>query len=690
MDLNTSIQYLKGVGPARAEALSQSGISTVEDLLQYYPRRYLDRTVITPINKLKTNESATVVGRVEAMGMRQARKRRFFQAMISDGTGILTLTWFNGYQWVKKALEKGIEIAVHGKIEYYQGYQIVHPEFDRIEKDENPLSTGAILPIYPLTQTLRSVGLENRQFRKLMFTIFNDLKDLPDHLPQDLKDKYRLIDLKNAISNIHFPAGNAELQAAIRRLKFDDHIFLQILMAVRRSRMKRVETKALKKRGEVLSEIEGNLGFALTGAQQRVLKEIFSDLAKPRVMNRLLQGDVGSGKTIVAVLASAYAVDNGVQVAIMAPTEILAHQHYNEFRKFFDEARIPCALLVGNTPTAERKKLLSGIESGAIRVVVGTHAIIQKDVEFEKLGLVIIDEQHRFGVAQRGTLVKKGAIPHLLAMTATPIPRTLAISYHGDLDISVIDELPGHRKPVITRVVLPERLPRVYDFIQREVEAGRQCMIVYPLVEETEKSDLAAAVDMFEMLKKTVFKGCNIGLIHGRMKKSEKDRVMADYASNSLNILIATTVIEVGIDVPNATVMVVEHAEQFGLTQLHQLRGRVGRGKGKGYCILVQRNYNDVSKNRLQIMESTTDGFKISDEDLKLRGPGEFFGTKQSGFAKMRIGNLVTDGPVIRAAREAAKKLVKDDPHLRREQVQLLRAKFLKDYRDKLDWAQVS
>jgi len=690
MDWHTSIQYLKGVGPARSESLAKSEIETVEDLLRHFPRRYLDRTVISQIKHLKINELATVIGKVEAVGMRQARKRRFFQAIISDGTGILTLTWFNGYQYVKKSLEMGTQIAVHGKVDFFKGFQITHPEYDKLELDENPLSTGAILPIYPLTQALKSVGLENRQFRRLMHSIFSDVDTIPDHLSEDICKKYNLISYRQALAQIHFPVTEIELNDAIRRLKFDDHIFLQLLMAIRRSRMARMETKPLTEKGSVCRSIEQNLGFELTEAQTRVLNEIHHDLSQTKVMNRLLQGDVGSGKTIVAILSAAYAVDNQVQVAVMAPTEILAYQHYKVFKEFFDQAQVASALLVGKTPAAERRKLLEGIENGGIKILIGTHALIQKDVNFHSLGFVIIDEQHRFGVAQRGTLIEKGSIPHVLAMTATPIPRTLAISYHGDLDISVIDELPKHRQPVITKTVVPERLPRVYDFMRKEAGEGKQCIIVYPLVEETEKSDLAAAEEMFSSLTESIFKGLSVGLIHGKMKKAEKDAVMQSYSANEIQILIATTVIEVGIDVPNATVMVVEHAERFGLTQLHQLRGRIGRGVEKGYCILVQRNYNDISSHRLGIMESTTDGFKISDEDLKLRGPGEFFGTRQSGFAKMKMGDLVNDGPIIREAREAALEIIKNDPHLRKNSVHELREKFLKEYKDKLDWAQIS
>ena len=406
-------------------------------------------------------------------------------------------------------------------------------------------------------------------------------------------------------------------------------------------------------------------------------------------MNRLLQGDVGSGKTIVAVLAAAIAIGNNVQIAVMAPTEILVHQHYESFKTFSEIGKITCAILVGNTKESERKKVIDGLKTGRIDLIVGTHALIQKDIEFKNLGLVIVDEQHRFGVVQRGDLVEKGLNPHFLAMTATPIPRTLAITYHGDMDLSIIDELPKHRKPVITKKIGPERLKNVYNFMKNEVSKGRQCMIVYPLVEETEKSDLAAAVEAYETLSRTAFTDVNLGLIHGRMKKEEKDNIMNKFSDNRIQILVSTTVIEVGIDVPNATVMLVEHADRFGLIQLHQLRGRVGRGSEKSYCIFVQRDITENSRKRLDIMERTNDGFVISDEDLKLRGPGEFFGIKQSGFFKYKIADLVMDGPIIKSARKAAFDLVAKDPHLRNRSFIELRRHFLKKYQHMLDFINI-
>jgi len=685
VDLSTPVQYLKGVGPARAKILEKIGIETVEDLLYYFPRRHLDRTTITPIRSLVSDTTATVIGRIEVCGERQTRNRKLFQAVISDGTGLLNLIWFNGIPWVKRSLQVGDRVAVHGKIEFFNGFQIVHPEYDLLNSSDDPLSTGRIIPLYPLTSELKKVGLDNRRFRKMVYEVHKQVNEIPELFPEWVLKAHHLVSRATALRDIHFAERESDLRKAVRRLKFDEHFFLQLLMALRKEAVSRAGTKPLDKVGPYVKLIYDQLEFELTAAQKRVLKEIRNDMAKPVVMNRLLQGDVGSGKTIVALLAAAIAIGNGVQVAVMAPTEILAHQHYASLKRYTDAAQITCAILVGNTKARERESILKALREGRIDLIVGTHALIQKDVKFCELGLVIVDEQHRFGVVQRGDLIAKGLNPHFLAMTATPIPRTLAITYHGDMDLSIIDELPRNRKPVITRKVSPERLPKVYQFIKDEVRKGRQCMIVYPLVEETEKSDLAAAVEAHRQLSEQVFPEFVVGLIHGRMKKEEKDSIMDAFSRNEIHILVATTVIEVGIDIPNATVMLIEHAERFGLTQLHQLRGRVGRGSEKSYCILVQRHYSENSNKRLSIMERTNDGFKISDEDLKIRGPGEFFGIRQHGFLKYKIADLVTDSTLIRDARQAAFELVARDPHLRKPEHDLLRQRFLKEYQHMLE-----
>ena len=686
-DLNTSIKYIKGVGQKRAEALSTAGIDTVNDLLHYYPRRYLDRTTVKSIRDVKKGDQATMVGTVEVCGERQARKRKLFQAVLSDGTGMITLVWFNGVKYIKNAIQKGDRLAIHGKVEFYNGFQIVHPDFDKLDSDADPINTGTIIPLYPLSAELKKVRIDHRIFRRIIKNIKDLFSVIQDHFEESIINEEKLISLQTALQHIHFPESRKNLHAAICRLKFDEHFFLQLLMVLRKNSYEKVGTNALTKSGPQVQQIEDGLGFELTGAQKNVIQEILEDIALPKAMNRLLQGDVGSGKTIVAIIVAATAVVNGVQVAVMAPTEILAHQHYKSFKKLLNKVHISCALLVGRQKAAERKQILTAINGGKIDIVVGTHALIQKDVEFKNLGFVVVDEQHRFGVVQRGNLLQKGLHPHLLAMTATPIPRTMAITYHGDMDLSIIDEMPKNRKPVITKIVKEDRLQNVYNFIREEVEAGRQCMVVYPLVEETEKSDLAAASEGYESLQ-DIFKGINIGLIHGRLKKNEKDAIMESYANNELNILVSTTVIEVGIDISNASVMLIEHAERFGLTQLHQLRGRIGRGSAKSYCILVERNIRDISRKRLAIMEKINDGFVIADEDLKMRGPGKFFSTEQSGFFKHKIADMVTDGPIIRQAREIAQNIAKADTKL--DDHPLMKERLLKDYAQYMETVTIS
>jgi len=690
INFSTSLQYIKNVGPTRAKVLSEIGLEDSEDLLYYFPRRHLDRTTVTAISLLKKDMITTIVGKVETCGERKTRKGKLFQAVLSDGTGFLTLLWFNGVPYIKKSIEIGDQFAVHGKIEFYNGLQIVHPEYDKLNIDDDPLNTGSVIPLYPLTQELQKAGIENRFFRKIIRGMLKGINNISDFFPSEFLQKHKLVSRYEALHWIHFADKEKDVKRAIYRLKFDEHFFLQLLMALKKESNCRVGTKPLDKTGPHVKLIYDQLNFELTDAQNRVLKEIRTDLGKPITMNRLLQGDVGSGKTIVAVLAAAIAIGNNVQIAVMAPTEILVRQHYESFKKFSEIGKITCAILVGNTKEGERKKVIDALKTGRIDLIVGTHALIQKDIEFKNLGLVIVDEQHRFGVAQRGDLVEKGLNPHFLAMTATPIPRTLAITYHGDMDLSIIDELPKHRKPVITKKIGPERLKNVYHFMKNEVSKGRQCMIVYPLVEETENSDLAAAVEAYETLSRTAFTDVNVGLIHGRMKKEEKDNIMNEFSDNRIKILVSTTVIEVGIDVPNATVMLVEHADRFGLIQLHQLRGRVGRGSEKSYCIFVQRDITENSRKRLDIMERTNDGFVISDEDLKLRGPGEFFGIRQSGFFKYKIADLVMDGPIIKSARKAAFDLVAKDPHLRNRSFIELRRHFLKKYQHMLDFVNIS
>ena len=683
--LLTSISELSGVGSKRKSILNDHGISTLQDLLYYFPRRHLDRTSITPIRKLEKGMVATLIGQVETFGEKSVRRGKLFQVILSDGTGILTLTWFNGVRFMKKLFKVGDRLAIHGKIDWYNGPSITHPEFDKINPDDDPISTGAVVPLYPLTNELGSIGVDQRVLRKMVRELLRSGLAIPELFPNPVILEYKLISRKNGLEQIHFADNVVKLNNARRRLKFDEHFFLQLLMALRKQKVQTSGTKPLPDIGPYFRTISDTLDFELTGAQKKVIKEIHSDLKRSFPMNRLIQGDVGCGKTIVAILVSALAVGNNVQVAIMAPTEILASQHYHSFKGKLEKVNIPCTLLVGKMKKSDRGPILSGLKNGNIPVVIGTHALIQDDLMFKNLRLVIVDEQHRFGVNQRSALLEKGYHPHFMAMTATPIPRTLSITYHGDMDLSIIDEMPANRIPVITKVVEPERLNKIYTFIKQEVAAGRQCMVVYPLVEESEKSDLAAAVEAHKELDDKRFPDLNVGLIHGRMNTDEKENTINKFVRNEIKILISTTVIEVGVDIPNASVMLVEHAERFGLTQLHQLRGRVGRGAEKSYCILVKRNITDTSRTRLSIMEKTNDGFLIADEDLKLRGPGEYFGVKQSGFFQYKIANMATDRAIIQKARKAAFKLIDNDPALQDRSNKSLRQTFLKAYAHRLD-----
>ena len=514
LSLSSSIQCINGIGENRLAALAEVGISTIGDLLDYFPRKHLDRTTITPTSNLKKGTHATIIGKIEVAGLRQNKRRKYFQAILSDGKGMITLTWFNGASYMNKSIKVGDHLAVSGNIDFFNGFQIVHPEFDKLKENEDPINSGLVIPLYPVTAKLKKTGLDNRGIRRIIKSSLNSLNEIPDYFSEKYRNDHGLINLDQAIRNIHFADSQESLNEAIHRLKFDEHFFLQMLMALRKSAVKQTSTKALKKIGPYLKIIMNSLEFELTKSQKMVLNEIKSDMAKTVSMNRLLQGDVGSGKTIVAILASTIAKANSCQVAIMAPTEILAHQHYVSFKKYLDKAQITCAILVGGTSKSERKSILDGLSNGRIDIIIGTHSLIQKDVVFKSLGLVIVDEQHRFGVLQRGDLISKGLNPHFLAMTATPIPRTLAITYHGDMDISIIDEMPKDRIPIITKVVDEHRLKKVHSFMKEEVSKGRQCMVIYPLVEETEKSDLAAAVEMHSYLSEKVFNDIAVSYTH--------------------------------------------------------------------------------------------------------------------------------------------------------------------------------
>ena len=685
LSLSTPLTVLKGIGPKKAEALSIDGLSTIDQLLHYYPRKYLDRTTLTLLSKLSGGQNVNVIGTIQSIKMRKGKFKYFLESIIYDGYGYLTLRWFNGAKYIKKALKIGDKLAVSGKVEFYNGYQIIHPDFEKLKEDEDPINTGSIIPIYPLTSNLKNNGIDSRFLRRIIKTIKKSSISINDHFEKNFLLETNLIELKRALNDIHFAKSLIDLKRAIERLKFDEHFFLQLYLAFKNQKNLKIKSKPFFQNSKFDKKIIEALSFELTEAQHRAHTQIKNSLTKSSPMNCLLQGDVGSGKTIVSILASSIAVESNFQVAIMAPTEILARQHLKSFKKEFDPLKITCALLTGGMARKERDKIIESLNNGKIDLVIGTHALIQKDVKFKKLGLVIIDEQHRFGVNQRRKLVEKGNNPHFLAMTATPIPRTLAITLYGDMDLCIIDEMPKNRKPVITKVIDENRLKRVYDFMAKEVVLGRQCMIVYPLVEETEKSDLIAATEMYEELSKNEFSNLEVGLIHGKMEKTEKDSIMNQFSANDINILISTTVIEVGIDVPNSTIMLIEHAERFGLTQLHQLRGRVGRGKNKSFCILVRRSFSENAKKRLNIMEETNDGFVIADEDLKIRGPGEFFGIRQSGYLSFKIANMKTDGSLIQKARKLAKEIIKHDSNLEGRKNIELKNKLYKTYKQNLN-----
>ncbi|MCH7574209.1 MAG: ATP-dependent DNA helicase RecG [Candidatus Marinimicrobia bacterium] len=684
-----AVQYVKGIGPVRAEALAAIGIDTVLDLLYYFPRKYLDRRNIQPISELIIGEQATVLGKVMGLGERKSRRGRVFQLTVQDDSGLLTCVWFRGGEWIKDKFQVGDQVALSGQVEFYRRLQMVHPDFDILEEEDNPINTGKIVPVYPGTADLRAKGLESRRLRRIMQSLLERLPPVDDPQSEPLLSAGGLMGLDQALREMHSPTDDETLATATHRLKFDEHFYLQLLMALRRRALGALPGRKIVDRGPLVKQIYRDLDFELTGAQIRVLREIRADFQSGHMMNRLLQGDVGSGKTVVALLAAAIVAHAHGQTAVMAPTEILAEQHYRAFTAFSRKAGLSLALLTGSTPPDRRKEILGQLKSGDLALIIGTHALIQDDVTFKDLAFMVIDEQHRFGVLQRGKLMEKGVYPHVLAMTATPIPRTLAITYHGDMDISILDERPANRGAVITTILSPDQVGDARALIRRECRQGHQAFIIYPLIEESEKGDLQAAKSGFTALKKQL-PGLRIAYLDGKMSGADKDSTMQLFSAGEVDVLVSTTVVEVGIDVPNATVMVVENAERFGLTQLHQLRGRIGRGALPGHCLLVQRGGGDETTARLQTLVESTDGFEIADADLKLRGPGQLFGSRQHGFERLKLGNLVTDGPIIRSARKAAFAMVQKDPDLRSGEHRLLRQVLIHRYQDQLDFVKVN
>ncbi len=666
--LNAPLTVLPGVGPKNAQSLEKLGLRTLGDMLYYFPRRYEDYSQLKPINRLWYGEQVTVIGVVQSIISRPVRggKMQIIEVIISDGTAALRLTWFN-QPWLANRLKEGASISVSGKVEQYLGRLVINnPDWEYVEAEN--LHTRRIVPIYALTANITQKWLRQQMNNVVTYWA----PRIADPLPDSLLEAAQLDDLGVAIQQVHFPDSQEELKAARERLAFDEIFYLQMGVLRQKRDWQAATARPFSVDDAWLQARIAALPFALTGAQQRVLGEIRADLASGKPMNRLVQGDVGSGKTVIAALAADMVVQSGAQAAIMAPTGILAEQHYKNFsrqlcREDGAEGYLrphQVRLLVGDTSASERAEILEGLANGEIKVLVGTHALIEAPVQFADLQFVVIDEQHRFGVEQRAALRAKGNSPHLMVMTATPIPRSLALTLYGDLDLSVMDEMPAGRQPVATYVLTPRERERAYTLIRSQVKAGRQAFIVYPLIEESEKSESRAAVEEHARLQEEIFPNLRLGLLHGRMKPEEKDRVMSDFRDKKYDILVSTTVIEVGVDVPNATVMLIEGAERFGLAQLHQLRGRVGRGGGESFCLLIPNSEDKVENARLQAMAETNDGFVLADLDLKQRGPGEFLGTRQAGFAStLRMASL-TDVALIEKARRFAQSIFDTDPDL--------------------------
>ncbi len=694
---HTDIQYLHGVGPKRAELLRKElGVSTHYDLLYYFPYRYIDRSVMNHVNELNGDEAAVQLkGRFLTFNtVGEGRKRRL-QALFTDGTGTIEVVWFNRVASIQKTYNTNTQYILFGKPSLFNNHlNIVHPEVDVVTTEH--VAQG-LTGVYSLTEVLRNRSFTSRAIHKLILTLLETpaVQYISETLPPDLLHRFRLMPLAEALRNIHVPADQQSLQRAQLRLKFEELFFLELNI------LHYIKGSSLRLVGHVFGNVgayfngfyHNVLQFPLTGAQKRVIREMRRDMGSGKQMNRLLQGDVGSGKTIVAFMTALIALDNGYQACIMAPTEILAGQHLETIKPMADAIGVKVALLTGSTRKRERTAIHEALMNGELQILIGTHALIEDTVQFRNLGLAIIDEQHRFGVAQRARLWSKNrtAPPHVLVMTATPIPRTLAMTVYGDLDVSVIDELPPGRKPVTT--VLrhePDRF-KMYQFVGGQLKQGRQAYIVYPLIEENEKLDLHALEQGFEQVK-DVFPHYSVAMVHGRMKPAEKDHQMMLFASGKAHILVATTVIEVGVNVPNASVMVIEDAERFGLSQLHQLRGRVGRGADQSYCILMARSdLGRDTRHRLQVMTQTNDGFVVAEEDMKLRGPGDMEGTQQSGIAfNLHIANLAQDGQIIQLARNAAEDYLRYDPKLETDWGRRMVAHMREIYDKQANWGLIS
>ncbi|MBQ2046905.1 MAG: ATP-dependent DNA helicase RecG [Muribaculaceae bacterium] len=688
------IKYLKGVGPKRAELLDkQLGIKSYYDLLCHFPNHYLDRSSIYKIRDLQGDmPSVQLKGRFISFSLQGVGAKSRLVGLFTDGTGTIEVVWFQRIKYIKDAYLVGNEYVLFGKpTEFNRHWSMVHPEVDPVAAAE---AMQGLRGVYPLTETLRNRGVSSRTLFNYVMTALSVAKQISETLPQDIISRFNLMPLNEAIVAIHNPKNNEQLQRARLRFKFEELFYMQLnILRYTRKRSAVIRGFKFPRIGHFFNTFYSQqLPFELTGAQKRVIKEIRADMGSGKQMNRLLQGDVGSGKTLVALLCMLIAVDNNTQACLMAPTEILATQHFETISKLVAPIGLNVKLLTGSTRKKQRDLIHQQLQDGSLHILIGTHAVIEDNVQFQNLGFVVIDEQHRFGVAQRARLWKKNITPpHVLVMTATPIPRTLAMTVYGDLDVSVIDELPPGRKPVQTLLRYDEQREQVYQAVGRQLKQGRQVYIVYPLIQENEKLDLQSLEEGYELICDT-FPSYRVAFVHGKMKPTEKDYQMSLFASNQAQILVATTVIEVGVNVPNATTMIIENAERFGLSQLHQLRGRVGRGADQSYCILMSKQkIAKETRQRLEIMTSTTDGFIVAEADLKMRGPGDLEGTMQSGIAfDLRIANLASDGQIIQMARNMASDILDSDPNLEHPNNALLQRQLNVLFAKSVNWGLIS
>jgi ATP-dependent DNA helicase RecG len=696
--LSSPIEYLKGVGPQRAEWLKKElSIYTFQDMLELFPYRHIDKTNVSLINTITPETDVIqVAGRLMSMEIVGDKRARRLVAQVKDGTAVLELVWFQGISWVEKMLQIGQLYLIYGKVGFFQSNpQIVHPEIEAWSPEKKE-GKDFLEPVYPATEKLKARSLGGRQLAKLTQVLIAQLreKDLPENLPDEVLSSLQLMNRFDAFRQIHFPASGAQHTAAVKRLKFEELFMAQLRMSLLRSSRHRFSKGVLfDKVGEQFNTFyKKHLPFELTGAQKRVIREIRLDTGTGRQMNRLLQGDVGSGKTIVALLTMLLAIDNGYQACLMAPTEILSRQHFTGISELLKNMPVNVQLLTGSTKTAERKKILKQLVEGSLQILIGTHAVIEEVVQFQKLGIVIIDEQHRFGVAQRAKLWKKAEVPpHVLVMTATPIPRTLAMTAYGDLDYSVIDELPPGRQPITTVHRYETQRSKVMSFLRAEIDKGRQVYIIFPLIEESDKLDYENLMRGYDEVK-TYFPEPKfwISMVHGKQPAAIKEQNMKRFVEGDTQIMVSTTVIEVGVNVPNASVMVIESTEKFGLSQLHQLRGRVGRGAEKSYCILLSSSkLGNDARERIRIMTSTSNGFEIAEKDLELRGPGDIEGTRQSGMLNFKLANIVQDRALLDIAREKVAVMLEKDPDML--SADNLRVKnFLHSQKGKMGWSKIS